>query len=299
MPLSSDFFFKRSIVLTIVAVSISQAAVADPNNNNHPSIISVPSMGEDFVRPPDLNSRDLAQPHAGDFRYMKMNYATSKGDPDSSRDESEGPGQPPPGGKPLPARGGEPGAGPPPDHPPGGPSASHSDKLGSIDLTPLNLSPEQKQKIQDMRRETGKKIRDLRKALKTKRDELFNATFDPEISEASIREKRDTVRTLHEQMEDLMFEDLIGLRNLLTPEQKKHLAEVKPPPPPPGRFGPPGEGPPRMESVRMDGTKTDAFTRPNIAKSDPAVKSDASKGPGSKSDSSAKSDAARSATPKN
>jgi Spy/CpxP family protein refolding chaperone len=326
MPLSSDFFSKRSvrledktaaslklrltshdflqrstaIALLTVVMPNAQAAFGDPNNNaTHKSIMSVPSMGEDFVRAPDLNSRDLTQPRPGDFRYMKMNYATSKGDPDSARDESEAPGQPPPGGKPFPAKGGEPTGGPPPDRPPPGSNAARSDKLGLVDLTPLNLSQDQKQKIQEMRRETGRKVKDLRKTLKAKRDDLFSAAFDPDTTEAAIREKREVVRSLHEQVEDLMFDDLMAMRNMLTPEQKKHLSEVKPPPPPPGRFGPSGEGPTRMESVRLDGTKSDAFAKPNIAKSDPIIKTDSNKGPASKSDASAKSDLSKTPTPKN
>jgi periplasmic protein CpxP/Spy len=299
---SSNFFAKRladpasfklrlqlsvALSLLIVVTPSTQKVFADTNNPTHPSGVSVPSMSEDFVRPPDLNNRDLSQPRPGDFRYMKMNYAASKNDPDSAHDESE-PG-PPPGGKPAPAKAGEPGLGPPP----GGPRA---DKLGQIDLTPLNLTAEQKQKIQDMRKETGKKVKELRPALKAKRDDLFNATFDPDISEAAIREKREAVRLLHQQVEDLMFEDLMSMRNLLTPEQKKHLAEIKPPPPPPGgRFGPPGEGGPRMGS-RADGTKSDAFAKPSIAKSDPITKVDASKGPASKSDASAKPDPNKTST---
>jgi len=279
--------------LVIAVIPNTQTVLADSNNPSHPSGgVAVPSMGEDFVRPPDLNTRDLAQPRPGDFRYMKMNYAASKGDPDSARDESEAP--PPPGGKPMPAKGGEPGAGPPPP----GSMGSRSDKLGQIDLTPLNLTAEQKQKIQEMRKETSKKLKELRPALKAKRDDLFNATFDPDVTETAIREKRDTVRALHQQVEDLMFEDLMGMRNLLTPEQKKHLAEVKPPPPPPGRFGPPGEGQPRM-GVRMDGTKSDAFAKPSIAKSDPITKVDANKGPASKSDAGTKPDPNKASSPKN
>jgi periplasmic protein CpxP/Spy len=287
--------FAATLSLFIAVIPGTQTVLADQNSSSHPSGgVSVPAMSEDFVRPPDLGTRDLTQPRPGDFRYMKMNYAASKGDADSNKEDSDSL-PPPSSNKAFPGRPGEPGAGPPPG--PGG-MGLRPDKLGQIDLTPLNLTAEQKQKIQDMRKETGKKVRELRPQLKAKRDDLFNATFDPNVTEAAIREKREAVRALHDQLEDLMFDDLMGMRNLLTPEQKKHLAEVKPPPPPPGRFGGPGEGPPRM-GVRMDGTKSDGFANPNIAKSDPLSKVDAGKGSIYKGDAGNKPDPNKASSPKN
>jgi len=294
-PLSNLGSSVATFALLLGTLANVQSALADSNNSSgHPSVMSIPSMGEDFVRPPDLNSGNLSQPRPTDFRYMKMNYATSKGDPDAARDDAEPTGPPP--GKMPPPKAGEPGAGNPPERPPIGTPGSRSDKFGTIDLTPLNLTAEQKQKIQEMRHETGKKLKDLRKTLKTKKDDLFNATFDPDISEAAIRDKRETVRTLHNQVEDLMFDDLMGLRNILTAEQKKHLAEIKPPAPPSGRFG---EGPSRFDSMRGD-ARPDSLTKPSIAKSDASAKSDSGKGAGSsRADVSGKTDPLKSAPAKN
>lgn len=107
-----------------------------------------------------------------------------------------------------------------------------------LDLTPLNLTPEQKQKIQEIRKQTGIKTRSLRKMLKEKRVEMRDAMFDPEVTDAQLREKHREVSRMHQRAEEAMFDDFLSIRALLTPEQKKHLPEVKPPlREPPGAVG--------------------------------------------------------------
>lgn len=125
---------------------------------------------------------------------------------------------------------------------------------GPLDLSALNLTPEQKQKIQEIRKETGNKARDLRKTLRSKRLEMRDLMFDPDVSEAELRKKHKQVASLHEQAENAMFEDFLSIRSLLTPVQKKHLPEIKPA----LREGPPRHdmgrpdfgGPPRAEGGR-------------------------------------------------
>jgi Spy/CpxP family protein refolding chaperone len=105
------------------------------------------------------------------------------------------------------------------------------DKMGPgpLDLTPLNLTPEQKQQIQQIRKDTALKARDLRKTLKDKRTAMRDLMFDPGVSDAKLRERHREVAKLHQKCEDAMFEDFLSIRALLTPEQKKHLPEIKPP----------------------------------------------------------------------
>lgn len=98
-----------------------------------------------------------------------------------------------------------------------------------LDLTPLNLTTEQKDKIKEIRKETGLKTRDYRQQLREKRVELQNLMFDPKATEGHLRNKHSEMRKLQEQAEDTMFRDFLAIRALLTPEQKAHLPEVKPP----------------------------------------------------------------------
>jgi len=99
---------------------------------------------------------------------------------------------------------------------------------GPLDLAPLNLTPEQKQKVQDMRKESSAKARDLRKTLKEKRQQMRDLMFDPNATESQLKEKHREMAKLHEQAEEIIFQDFLFIRAMLTPEQKKHLPEIRP-----------------------------------------------------------------------
>ncbi len=97
-----------------------------------------------------------------------------------------------------------------------------------LNLGPLNLTTEQRDKIQTMRKESSKKARSLRSSLKAKRAEMRDLMFDPKATNKQILKARDQARRLHEQADDLMVQDFLAIRNLLTAEQKRHLPDIKP-----------------------------------------------------------------------
>ncbi len=127
----------------------------------------------------------------------------------------------------------------------------------ALDLAPLNLTEEQKGKIQQMRSRTSTRARELKSKLLSGGQELRDMMFDPAASDDMIRAKGRELRKLHEQVEDIKLDDFLSIRSVLTAEQRKHLPEVKPGgpraamagargnsadmPPPPGEFGPPNE----------------------------------------------------------
>jgi Spy/CpxP family protein refolding chaperone len=252
--------------LSLIAFLLVPGAIAaDSGNDTQKSIITVPSS-EDFIRPAGPGGDGLAPRH-GDFRYMKMDYATtgSRDQNDATKDNGDTatqstqkrPAAPAnlPTGIPLPQ-----GSLPPrPEGPP------RSMRQPTLDLTPLNLTAEQKQKFQDNRRETLKKMGELHKALKAKRDDLNNALFDPDSTETTLRDKRDEVTSLHDQIDDLRFEELITLRSLLTLEQRKHLPEIKP------QFKPPAVADSGKGSfAKSDGqTKSVSAVKGDLVKPDP------------------------------
>lgn len=98
----------------------------------------------------------------------------------------------------------------------------------ALDLGPLNLTPEQKDKIQAIRKESSKKAHALRALLKAKRAEMCDLMFDPNASNRQILKARNEARSLHEQADNLMVQDFLAIRALLSPEQMKHLPEIKP-----------------------------------------------------------------------
>lgn len=130
---------------------------------------------------------------------------------------------------------------------------------GPLNLAPLNLTDAQKTKIQQLRNQTSVKAREIRQKLVTTRQEMKDLMFDPSASDDAIRSKRKDVRKMQDQSDEVMIEDFLAIRAVLTPEQRKRLPEIKPvgprravagrgsmPPPPPGAH-PPGEFAPPEE----------------------------------------------------
>lgn len=97
-----------------------------------------------------------------------------------------------------------------------------------LDLTPLALSDQQKSKIQAMREQSKLKLKDLKKGLSEKQSNLRNLMFSPDASEAQIRAARREMRGLQDQMDETNLNDLLSIRGMLTPEQKKKLPECMP-----------------------------------------------------------------------
>lgn len=98
----------------------------------------------------------------------------------------------------------------------------------SLDLTPLGLNEGQKSKIQAMRQQTKLKLRDIQKGLKEKQFNMRNLMFSPDASEAQIRTARRELRSLQDQMDETNLNDLLAIRSMLTPEQRKKLPECMP-----------------------------------------------------------------------
>lgn len=99
---------------------------------------------------------------------------------------------------------------------------------GPIDLRPLNLSEEQRQKIQAMRNTTAENVRQVRTSLRSLRGQMKDMMFDPKATDTQIREKRREVRALQDKMDELLVNDFLKMRAVLTKEQLSHLPESKP-----------------------------------------------------------------------
>ncbi|MBY0359039.1 MAG: Spy/CpxP family protein refolding chaperone [Candidatus Obscuribacterales bacterium] len=97
-----------------------------------------------------------------------------------------------------------------------------------LDLTPLNLSEEQKTKIQQMREQSKSKARELHKELISKQIEARNLMFNPDSSETQIRAARKNLLALQQQLDEVNINDFLAIRKLLTAEQKKKLPECMP-----------------------------------------------------------------------
>lgn len=98
----------------------------------------------------------------------------------------------------------------------------------ALDLTSLSLTPDQKQKIQDMRSQVAPKTRELRKQLVAKRAELRDMMFEANAGDDQVRAKRKEVRQLQDKIEDMQLNDFLGIRSVLTPDQRQKLTDLKP-----------------------------------------------------------------------
>ena len=52
--------------------------------------------------------------------------------------------------------------------------------------------------------------------------------FDPNLSREKIMQQRDQVRKLQNQAEDIMLNDFLSIRDVLTEEQRQKLPEIAP-----------------------------------------------------------------------
>lgn len=117
----------------------------------------------------------------------------------------------------------------------------------ALDLRPLALTDEQKQKVQEMRAQTRLRVKELHKQVAEKEKSLRDMMFNPEVSENQIRAARKELRKQQDLVDEANMNDLLGIRAMLTPEQKKHLPDCMPgkngaangggPPPPPQATG--------------------------------------------------------------
>jgi len=99
---------------------------------------------------------------------------------------------------------------------------------GTLDLTPLKLSEEQKQTIRQIREESRQKARELRRLLKEKKAALGELLFSAEATPAEIKSQIQELSALRQQMEEIVMGDFIAVRSVLTAEQRELLPQIKP-----------------------------------------------------------------------
>lgn len=101
----------------------------------------------------------------------------------------------------------------------------------ALDLTQLNLSEKQKSNILALRAKHSEQAKNIQKNLRDKRMELRNMLFSPDLNRKALQDKRNELRGLQNQMDDIMIDDFLGVRSVLSEEQIKKLAETNLPGP--------------------------------------------------------------------
>ena len=90
----------------------------------------------------------------------------------------------------------------------------------------LNLTAEQKTKLQELRRKFIKETAQLRGELVTKRLELKSLWTDPKADSKAILAKERELRDLKNRMKDKIIQNKLEFRNSLTPEQIEKLGRM-------------------------------------------------------------------------
>jgi periplasmic protein CpxP/Spy len=89
----------------------------------------------------------------------------------------------------------------------------------------LNLSRDQIQRLQQLRKNAQGQNKERRQALQTARQEL-NQLIQGIGSSEQIRQKRQQVQTLQREIADTNFENTLAIREILTPEQRIKLQQI-------------------------------------------------------------------------
>ena len=90
----------------------------------------------------------------------------------------------------------------------------------------LNLSSEQQAQIKTIREQSKISNQGLRDQMKTAREQLKTLLASSDASEDSIRQAHQQVQSLGQQMGERRFDNMLQIRQVLTPAQRTKLAEL-------------------------------------------------------------------------
>jgi Spy/CpxP family protein refolding chaperone len=92
-------------------------------------------------------------------------------------------------------------------------------------LKELNLSPEQIQKIRQIRGQYQGRLTQQRQAVQQAQQEL-KELMTGNASTEQIRQKFDQVQRLRQELADTRMDSMLAIRKILTPEQRQKLADL-------------------------------------------------------------------------
>ncbi len=89
----------------------------------------------------------------------------------------------------------------------------------------LNLSSDQIQKLQQLRKNAQGKNKERRQTLQIAKQEL-NQLIQGNASTDQVRQKRQQVQSLQREIADTNFENTLAIREILTPAQRVKLQQI-------------------------------------------------------------------------
>ena len=90
----------------------------------------------------------------------------------------------------------------------------------------LNLSAEQKQKMQGVRDRYKEQVSQRMQAVRQARQELETMMSSATANVSQMRDKHRQIMGLRQQLEEVQFESTLAMREVLTPEQRNQLSQM-------------------------------------------------------------------------
>lgn len=106
-------------------------------------------------------------------------------------------------------------------------SAMHGPMMDRL-FDKLNLTPEQKDKIKELRKQGHEKTKAQREQLMAKQRELHQMVRSAKATREQAIAKQREVNTLQNQLAESRMQTWFDMRAVLTPDQLKQLEELKP-----------------------------------------------------------------------
>lgn len=114
----------------------------------------------------------------------------------------------------------------------------------------LDLTPEQRTKIKELRQASREKMNSTRQAVATAHDNLRNGAAKADATPENLRVLHEDVIKAMSEMMRLRFEEMLSIRAILTPDQRAKFAKIAPPS---GPIGPGGYGGPNWPDQDLEG----------------------------------------------
>jgi Spy/CpxP family protein refolding chaperone len=92
----------------------------------------------------------------------------------------------------------------------------------------LNLSDQQKEQIKTIHNQEIQETESLREQL-TAAEQQLRSLFGSDASTAELQQQHHQIQKLQQKLDDRHFETILAERQILTPEQRAQLANLKPP----------------------------------------------------------------------
>ena len=91
----------------------------------------------------------------------------------------------------------------------------------------LNLSPEQQERIKKIHQESKESSSSLRQEMRQTQEEMGKLMARSDISDGELRQQHEKIQSLKQQLGTQRFEAMLKIRQVLTPEQRTKMVELK------------------------------------------------------------------------